>query len=544
MRALLPFLAACAADVQSSVTVSGTAAPGVEVVFRHGAREEIANAGPDGKYKLVMPTGTYRVFVRDDAVMSVGRMDRVRLPALPIAAAAGALDEALVPALAITADTTDVDLAVVRGGIVTGTVFDFDARPVMGAVVSAHSEAGHRPALGTDVAVSRYDGSFELKLPDGEYQIAATHAQYADATDVGRVDVKGGTRHLSLTLVRGCIITGKVVDAAGASVGEGAIERRLGASNLEFVPNGRSQPDGTFRWTTTDEREVVLRAWPWHHPPSAERRFSCKDGASFKTTFVVPARAPDIAGTLVDKRGMPMPFTHLDIQPLDPGGIAQQERTDAMGRWAVFEMPPGRYMVSAATRHGVLAKTVSVGGFAERLELAGTGRIEGTTTHLVTGSFELALAACLDGATLQLPRDRRLVPVRSGRFVVDDVPACDLQFTVTWKGDTMTARAMVPNAGAARVQLDLGTPRAKRVRGVVRDRDGNTVGNARVTAVFKKESSSAVTNEDGEYSIDTFAGATITVDGTVDGTNARGQLDVGLANVPLERADIVLTSRP
>ena len=540
MRLLLLLLAACAADVRGSVTVTGTAAPRVEVVFRSGAREEVANAGADGKYKIDVPAGTYRVFVRDDAVMSVGHMDRARLPALPIAAAAGALDEALVPSMTITADTTDVDLTAVRSGIVTGTVFDFDARPVMGAVVSAHSEAGLRPALGTDVAVSRYDGSFELKLPDGEYQIAATHAQYADATDVGRVDVKGGTRHLSLTLVRGCIITGKVVDAEGYPAGEGAIERKLGASSLEFVPNGRTQADGTFRWTTTDEREVVLRAWPWFRPPTASKQFACKDGATFNTTFVISRRAPDIAGTLVDKRGTPMPFTYLDLQPLDPGGIAQQERTNATGRWAVFEMPPGRYMISAATRSGVLAKTVTVGGFGERLELAGTGRIEGTTTHLVTGSFELALAACLDGATLQLPHDRRLVPVHGGRFVVEDVPACDLQFTVTWKGETMTARATVPSDGAARVQLDLGMPREKRVRGVVRDRDGDAVGNARVTAVYKKQTSTAVTDEDGKYTIETFAGATI----TADANSARGQVEIGLANVPLERADIVLTSRP
>ena len=546
-RALLLLLVACASEpTASSVTIAGTVrdaantiVPNVDVVFRSASREETAKTGPDGKYKIAVPADTYFAFVRDDAVMSVGRMDRVPLAGLPPAATAGALDEALVPAIAALHDASEIDLFVVRGGSVTGTVFDFDARPVMGAVISAHGQNVMRPALGTDVAVSRYDGSFELRLPDGEYQLAATHAQYADATDVGRVDVKGGTRHLSLTLVKGCIITGRVIDADGKPAGEGAIERRFGSSDLEFVPNGRSDSDGKFRWTTTDEREIVLRAWPWHRPPSASKRFPCKDGAVFTTTFTLPARAPDLTGTLVDKRGKPVPFTHLDIQPLDPGGIAQQERTDANGSWAVFAMPPGRYAITTTARAGVLAKTVTVPSFTERLELSGTGRIEGTTTNLVNGSFELVLAACLDGTTIQLPRDHRLVTVSSGRFVVDEVPACDLQFTIAWRGKSLTARATVPPAGVARVQLDLGMPRDKRVTGIVRDHEGNGVAGANVTALYERQTAVAITDEDGRFTIETFAGATI----SADHGGARGEIDVSLANVARERVELVLTSR-
>ena len=547
---LLIFVAGCADEApRTSVTITGTVrdaassiVANVDVVFRGAAREETAKTGPDGKYRIVVPAGTYRAFVRDDTVMSVGKMDRARLPGLPNALAAGALDEALVPAITATRDAIDVDLFVVRGGVVTGTVFDFDARPVMGVVVSAHAENVPRPALGTDVAISRYDGTFEMRLPDGDYQLAMSHAQYADATDIGGVDVKGGTRHVSLTLVRGCMITGKVVGADGKSAGEGAIERRFGSSDLEFVPNGRTDANGTFRWTTTDDTEVVLRAWPWARAPSAGKRFNCRDGARFTTTFTVPERAPDLTGTLVDKRGAPVPFTHLDVQPLDPGGIAQQERTDALGRWAVFAMPPGRYMITANARGGVVAKTVAIPGFAEQLQLSGAGRIEGTTTNLVNGSFELALAACLDGTTINLPRDLRLVPVTNGRFVVDDVPACDLQFTIrsnlvgSQGGESLTMRATVPHAGVARVQVDIGLPREKHVVGVVRDREGHRVANAHVGALYRKQAAVSLTDDDGKFAIETFAGATI----SVDHQGARGETDVGLANVSSERVEIVL----
>jgi hypothetical protein len=539
-------LAACVAEPSpTSVTVTGTTAPNVDVVFKSGAREEVAKSGADGKYKLALTAGTYRVFVRDDSVLSVGRMDRTRLPGLPFAATAGALDENLVPQIAITHDTSGVDLATVHGGVVTGTVFDIDARPVMNAVISAHPiapggvpEPRPRPALGTDIAITRYDGTFELRLPDGDYQLAASHAKYADATDIGGVDVRGGTRHVSLTLVRGCVITGKVVDASGRPVGEGAIERKFGASDLEFVPSGKIDPDGTFRWTTTDETEIVLRAWPWHRPPAASKRFNCKDGARHTTTFTIPDRAPDLSGSLVDKRGTPVPFTHLDIQPLDRGGIPQIEMTNANGQWAVFAMPPGRYSISAVAPGGVVVKAVTVPSFTERLELSGTGRIEGTTTNLVTGTFELAFAACLDGQ-IAIPRDPRLVPVANGRFVVDDVPACDLQFTVTWKTETMTLRTVVPNAGAGRVQIDLGLPREKRVTGIVRDREGHRVAGAHVVSLYKKQTATATTDADGKFELGTFAGATISADH--EGT--RGEADVGRANVATERVDLVLSRR-
>lgn len=511
--------------------MTGHAAPNVEVVFRAGAREEIAKAGADGKYKLVLSPGTYRVFARDDVMMTVGKPDRMRLPTLPSAVNADALDEALVPTITLTRDTGDVDLALVRARHVTGTVFDTEARPVMNAVISAHGQTGIRPALGSDIAVSRFDGTFDLELPDGEYQLAATHPQFADSTEVGNVTVNGGTRHVSLTLVKGCTITGKITPP-----GEGAIERKLGASDLEFVPNGRSNPDGTFRWTTMDEGSVTLRAWPWHAPPSNAKTFNCRDGATFTTTFTVPPRAPDLDGTLVDKRGQPVPFVHMDIQPLDPGGIAQQERTDADGSWAVFAMPAGRYLVTAIARGGIVARTVTVPSFSQRLELSGTGRIEGTATNLVNGSFDLVLAACLDGGTLQLPRDPRLVPVQNGRFVIHDLPACDLQMQITWKGKTMTARATVPNAGAARMQLDLGVPREKRVTGIVRDRDGHAVAGAHVVATLDNQTHAIVAGEEGRFAIETFAGATI----TADHGGSRGETTVGLANVASERVVIVI----
>src|SRR5438046_2294287 len=66
--------AIAAARRDGAVTISGAVIDaatsegvgGVEVVFRSDAGEETTTAGPDGKYRIDVPRGTYRTFVRDE----------------------------------------------------------------------------------------------------------------------------------------------------------------------------------------------------------------------------------------------------------------------------------------------------------------------------------------------------------------------------------------------------------------------------------------------------------------------------------------------
>src|SRR5260221_10002995 len=83
---------------------------GVRVVLRgpNGALETTANG--DGSYPIVVPPATYRIYVQDDRVMSVGMPDRVRLDNGPRAVLIGAAGETLMPGLAARAAARDVDL--------------------------------------------------------------------------------------------------------------------------------------------------------------------------------------------------------------------------------------------------------------------------------------------------------------------------------------------------------------------------------------------------------------------------------------------------
>jgi hypothetical protein len=518
---------------------------GVEVVFRGAAGEATTASRSDGSYALRVAPGVYRGFVRDDAVLSLGHAEPTRLPTLPSADTAGVPDEALMPLVVATDDVDGADLLVVRAAVVTGHALDEAGRPVDGAVLRAHNSQDVRPALATDIAETDRDGSFELRLPAGRFELEVGHPRFAGIATINaaprpRIIVDPGERlDVRVVLAAGCVISGRVIDHRGAPSGDGAIELQSGAGELGYIPAGRVAPDGTFRWVTSDDIDLTLRAWPWKSPPSPGKHFTCRDGARFeRVVFRLPDRRPDLEGVLVDRAGAPVAFAHVDLAPLEPGGVAQQERTDDLGRWAFFSAPAGRYRISAqAEGRGVAAATIAAPRDGIRLALAGTGRLEGTTPRLPRGSFELGLASCLEpGGTVPLPQASRLITITGGRFAVDDLPACELTFRAVWRGKRVVQHVAIPSDGVGHVELELGLPRDKAVHGVVRDADGRPVAGAVVTAsVQGKPSATVISDASGAFRLTTVSGASLRA-------SANGQIGVarvGGADVDAEQVDLV-----
>lgn len=457
------------------VTLTGTVrdadthpVAGVEVMFRRAGRDTIATTGADGSYRIELPAGTYRVATRADRMLSVALADRPRLPELPSSTVAGIPDEALMLRLDATTDLDGVDLDVVATWRIAGRVLDPDGLPVAGAVVRADPEdarvapANLRPVLGTDSAVSDSNGRFELRVAPGAYTFAANHPSYAGIRDTDQETVGGAIEH-TIFLAVGCTITGRIVDARGEPAPDGAIERQTGFSQRDFEPSGRIQPDGTFRWATTRAEQVTLRAWPWHSPPTAEQTFECSDGKRFEgVVFKLPATPPDLEGILVDNAAEPVPFAYLDVSPLDLGGVGQQERTDAAGRWQVHRLPSGRYNLRAhAPGRGAVDAVVRSPDRRVELRLGGVGRLVGTTTLLERGSFRVTRMICKERSARAVSRsiDRRLIVIRGGRFEIDDLPACDLEAILSWRDQHVELSVTIPAGGTATVEVPLGKVR-------------------------------------------------------------------------------------
>lgn len=527
---------------------TGRAVPGVDVVLRDtrgDVREVTARTNAAGELSIRTAPGMYRVFVRAGGAMSVGIADRIRLDDGARAELAGAPDEALMPVLDARRDVTGVELTVTAPAVLTGTVLDVTRREVAGAVVRlvatdrfVRRTVSVRPVLGTDTAISDDHGKFTLRVPPGSYVLDATHGELAGVRDT-EVTLHAGQRATTeIGLARGCVVTGRVVTADGAPSNDGAIER-LGVFRDGFGPAGRIDA-GRFRWTTTSDGWVTLRAWPWRSPPSPARSFACEDGKRFDDVVLrLPAQEPDISGVVVDASDHPVPLAYLDIVPLDPVVGGQQERADAAGVWHVYDMPPARYRITASAPGLGIADTVVVAPRHDlRLALGGTGRIVGTTTALVNGTVNVSFLRCGPAdSPIEIAHEPRIVRVESGRFEIDRAPACTLALAIRWRDQLVETTTVVEPDRTSYVEIDVGTPRDKTVTGIVRDDRGATVAAARVTAVIHDRDAQTVrTDDSGRFTLHTQAGAQL-----VAGKNGKvGRSTVGRANVAAEQVDIVL----
>lgn len=423
---------------------SGDPVAGAEVVFAGVAGETSTVADGEGRYALELRPGFYRAFARADGQVAVAAAGLDRIPGPPTTGDAGMPVEKLAPVVGAFRDQAGVDLHLHPGGAIAGTVFDSGGRPIAGAVVAARqlSAGGSlRLVLGTDIDITDYDGSFRLEVPAGTVVLHALHDDYAGLapTSPRRLHVSpGSVARADLTLTAGCIITGQAVDSRGQPAGPGALEAWIGgAPPNDFTPVGRLDDDGRFRLASPAPGEMKLRAWPWKSPPSTPVDFDCDDGVRYRdVVFHIPEAEPALEGTIWSAGGQPIPDAFVDLYPLSPGGMAQQERADSYGDWAFYALPAGTYQLTAyVPGHGVAAIPVDVPGRGYRLELSGTGTLVGTVSELGNGSFTLVLERCavrnpddtlarLDEVTM--PETRILVPVENGAYRVDNLPACAL----------------------------------------------------------------------------------------------------------------------
>jgi hypothetical protein len=539
-----------AAAPATTVTISGVVVDhttgkqvgNVEVVLVGDAGEQTARANATGEWTLRATPGAYRAYVRGDGVLSVGLTERTRLDNLPRRELAGTPDEALMPLLDARADLTGVELGVEPVAELTGEVLGPDDRKLANAVVrlrSLNRFIGLRPVLGTDSAITDDRGQFKLRVPPGSYVLDASHPSYAGVHGGDEFDLRAGAQEDTTVFIdRGCIISGRVVNADGSPANDGAIER-LGARGDGFGPAGRID-GGAFRWVTTETETVTLRAWPWRSPPSAARTFSCNEGRRFDNVVLrLPDQRPDLSGVIVDANDKPVPLAYLDVTSIPPFPNNQQERGDAGGNWHVYDMPAGRYRITASAPGKGIVDTVVVGPRQDiRLTLGGTGRIVGTTTELVAGSVEVSFLHCgpKDNA-IAVAHEPRIVPVSGGRFTIERAPACTLALAVRWRDKLVETSVVVEPERTAYVEVDVGEPRAKTVSGIVRDVAGNAVEGARVTAVVKdREAETVRTDAAGRFTVKTSSGAQL-----VAGKGEHvGRATVGRANVATEQVDLVL----
>lgn len=515
----------------------------VEVVFADGASEAGAPSDASGGYEIDVPAGRYRVFVRGDGVLSVGKPRRKRLFERPRPEQIAASTLALVPELAVSHDLSGMDLEVVRAAVIRGRVLDRSGRPIVGALVRAGVIEDDRgqTVLGTDADETDVNGRFRLAVAAKPHQLEAFHDRFGATETRPIIDLKAGRAYdVDLTMVPGCIISGRV-EGDGIPPGEGAIERATTADNPDaFGRAGSFTSDGSVRWSTDEETAVVLRAMPWKAPPSAPITFECREGKRYSdVVFKIPRASAALSGTIVTESGAPAGMAFIDVHGLS-GLVDQQDRADGDGVWQVFGLPPGDYViVSRVPGHGVATARASAPEGRAELTLSGTGALRGAARGMDDGVFSLDLNCVAEGTTFDDTSEQFLVPVHGGAYEVDGLPACKVSMVARsglWR--TRVYEVVIPAGGAATADLDLAPLVAKEIHGVIRDGQGRPIGGVSVSVV-DQPGVRTISDPVGRFTIRAPANAAILVAG--EGTtmklkvpdDAQPMWDV---DVPLERA--------
>jgi len=554
--------------VSGTVTSSDTGEPiaGARITLEGalgGRFQATTDAG--GSYAVSVPPGVYHAYARAEGYVATGSAGFSRHPHPPSAAEASATLPELAPLLDVTEPRDGVDLELRGGATIRGVVRDPNGDPVADAVVAGRLFGWEgrftRLVTGTDTAVTGGDGSFRIEVPAGSVELAAAHEDYAGTTDDGSSLVHvspGDEREVELTLRRGCIVEGQVVDRSGMPIPDGAIEAWTGRSfPRSYEPAGTFE-NGRFRYAYTGTGLLRLKAWPWKSTHSEPMDFDCREGSVFDDVlFVVPDKEPDLTGVVVDADGAPVPGAFLDLLPLADDGLAQQERADSSGEFAFFSQPAGRHVLSAyVPGEGVAAIELNVPARDVRLQLGGTGGIEGTVTGMVSGSFTFVAEHCMAGGAgggwpvvgmrTSAPI-ARLVRVEQGSFFIDDLPACTLQATVLTPHSAEHVSVQVRADDDTALHLDLTRPEVVTVGGTVTDDTGEPaphVDVGRIYGLAQRErfplASFAETDQDGRYEIQAYAG---------DMLSFRSPRGFAMAPVPGDsaadaRVDIELTPLP
>lgn len=422
--------------------------PNAEVIFSGPSGESSVASDERGLYSIELEPGFYRSYARAEGHIAVAYSGFARLPGPVSAADVMAPREGIAPLLGVFRNLQNVNLSLAPAGRVYGQVRDSDGYAISGAVVAARTSVGQRVISGEDVTESESDGSYELLVPLGSLELEVSHEDYADISpesqDTAYLKRAGQELKVDLTLSKGCIVSGQVIDREGNPILEGAFEREV--SDKRYLPVGEIH-NGKVRYAGLDLGPVRLRAWPWKNAPSETIEFVCERGARFvDQQFVVPDSEPSLSGSILSPEDKPIPLAYIDLFSLMPNGATQQERADHRGDFAFYDLADGPYQLSVyIPGKGLGLMLIESPSSGVLLTLSGTGSIVGQLESGKSGTMTMGYQCAMRfdqeqeaiSDPVSMPMQSLLIPVHEGRFRVDKLPACPLYGNLMMAGETL-----------------------------------------------------------------------------------------------------------
>ena len=437
-------------------------------------------------------------------------------------------------------------------GLVTATGLRFVPRGELGVVVgplpfppAAGSTAAVRialpdrpaaavtdaPALPVDPALEpRFttdrDGHFRLTgLAPGRYRALAAHPSFADGAAPARaIELDTAIDDLEIELGGGLILHGTVVDQGGAAVSGAAIEARSKGVAIDprYTVTGA---DGRYRLGPIGG-DVVLevsaagRGLAWREvavgPPGRAPVLRREDFTLVQADAAIEGRVTDASGFAV---------AGARVKVIDQGGgrAARAAVTDAAGRFRLAGVVAGSHRVRVEHADYPPAELDAAAGAGNELRLVAGVALEVEVRVRASGApiaGAQVIARGPDRAVRRAvaPRGRvALAALAPGEWTVE---ASARGYAAGTAEVDLAPRARPDLPGAAIVRVELA--RGAILAGVVRDRDGQRIAGAAITAGRAHTTSDA----DGRFRLTDAPSGAITVEAEKDGE--RGALDLDL----------------
>ena len=303
------------------------------------------------------------------------------------AALTAVIDSARVEGISLNTTTASSSAPATQGGVIRGRVTGPDGQAVAGAMVRLMSSAmvsrtsstvgaAAAVAFSEKFATTDAQGRYELRnVADGGYVLLVSKAGLAQAKDIDApaTDTWRGTElsirareqqnRVDLVLVKGGIVSGRVMDSTGRPVVGASVRSETGGSGgspvsdaegryeLRDLPAGAlsivvSRPltaSGSFDGNETMQRRTIVLG----------------EGQRLDGVDLVVPKGGVISGRILDELGEPV--EGLSVRALQaqtvggrtlarPVGRVAMRKTDDRGQYRIYGLPPGTFYIVATDR--------------------------------------------------------------------------------------------------------------------------------------------------------------------------------------------------
>ncbi len=418
----------------------------------------------------------------------------------------------------IVVKVTDVFGRPLPGARVLATTLPWDIHLAMGPEVTGS------PYVASKRGTTDETGKVELApMPADDYAVVAMAPGYINAA-VDNVIVAGNRqRTISMRLVEGVSVRGRVVDASGAGL-EGALV--MGFAQPSFAPSltTRSEADGSFVLDGLRKGGYMFIAW---HDEGGQ---TMQPGASPGQIEIKLAGTGKVKGKVVDAAGKPVVDGY--VRPFKIGPFqyvySMVEKLGDDGTFE-FEVPAGEWNCRVQTSDGSMSDgnmvSVAVGETSEvEVKVGKSNVVRGVVMDAQGNHIAGAEVYVMQGGFPETPsREQYARTDGEGRFEVPGLPDRTIDLHVVHSEFADTKISVSPASDGAAREISVRLSAGASVEGRVTDSEGRGIAGEQVNlAMGWFDARSVYTDGDGAYRFDAVKPGEYTVTTGPYEQNARG----------------------